>query len=541
MVLRIRGPDSQTAAEGGRGRTEVVTSEHLTDRARDRVARRAPGYRAAGLWHTDPVDLVGDAVARDPERAALVERGRALTYRELHAAVDGAVAALRVQGVARGDAVLLLVGNDVPSAVAVHAALRLGALTMVAPVSAGRAQVDDIIAMTKPTLVLAPESLVPDETSARWLPIGAVGDAAPITDAPPSPRDPDEPSVVIFTSGTTSRPKGVVHSFNTMLVATRNYIDAACLTAADNLFVISPLASITGMLQVITIAPLLGAQLTIESRFEDAATFDLLMETGGTFFGGPDLLLDRVLDQAASRAIAEVPITAVYLGGSMLDPRILDRAEHEYGIVVLRAYGSSEAPISTGGARGETQAVRLADDGRALGGVEVRIGSSADPAECCIGGAHLFLGYVDPDDDAGAFDGEWFCTGDLAELRGGRLKIVGRIKDIVIRNGLKVPISEIDGMVGALAGVAQCAGYGVADDTTGERLAIAVRPAAGASFTFDAMVAGLVAAGAAKWKIPEELVLWDDELPMTASGKVQRNRLEELGAARPREVAARLR
>ncbi len=520
------------------------TSEHLTDRARARVAARAPGYRAAGLWQTEPVDLVADAAARDPQRTALVERGRALTYRELHAAVDGAVAALAAQGVGPGDAVLLLVGNDVPSAVAVHAALRLGALTMVAPVSAGRAQVDDIVAMTTPALVLAPESLLPeadDEASVRWVPIGVVGDSAPITDAPPSPRDPDEPSVVIFTSGTTSRPKGVVHSLSTLLVATRNYIDAACLTAADNLFVISPLASITGMMQVITLSPMLGAQLTIESRFEDAATFDLLMETGGTFFGGPDLLLDRVLDQAASRGITEVPITAVYLGGSMLDPRILDRAEREYGIVVLRAYGSSEAPISTGGARGESQAVRLADDGRPLGGVEVRIGSSTDPAECCIGGAHLFLGYVDPDDDAGAFDGEWFCTGDLAELRDGRLKIVGRIKDIVIRNGLKIPISEVDGMVGALPGVAQCAGYGVADDTTGERLAIAVRPSSGATLAFEAMVAGLVAAGAAKWKIPEELVLWDDELPMTASGKVVRNRLEELGAGRPREVAARLR
>ncbi len=522
------------------------TSEHLTDRARARAVTRAPGYRAAGLWMTDPVDLVADAARRDPERTALVERGRALTYRELHAAVAGAVVALRAQGVGAGDAVLLLVGNDVPSAVAVHAALRSGALTMVAPVSAGRAQVDDIVAMTSPKLVLAPDSLLPGtdadhDGSARWVAMGVVGDAAPLVDAPPSRRDPDEPSIVIFTSGTTSRPKGVVHSLNTMLVATRNYIDAARLTAADNLFVISPLASITGMLQVITISPVLGAQLTIESRFEDAATFDLLMETGGTFFGGPDLLLDRVLDQAASRGITEVPITAVYLGGSMLDPRILDRAEREYGIVVLRAYGSSEAPISTGGARGESQAVRLADDGRPLGGVEVRIGSSADPAECCIGGAHLFLGYVDPEDDAGAFDGEWFCTGDLAELRDGRLKIVGRIKDIVIRNGLKIPISEIDGMVGALAGVAQCAGYGVADDTTGERLAIAVRPSAGATLTFDAMVAGLVAAGAAKWKIPEELVLWDDELPMTASGKVVRNQLEDLGAGRPRQVATRLR
>ncbi len=270
-----------------------------------------------------------------------------------------------------------------------------------------------------------------------------------MTGGPPSPRDPDEPSVIIFTSGTTSRPKGVVHSLNTMLVASRNFIEAARLTAADNIFMISPLASVTGMLQAITIAPTLGAQVTMESRFDDVATFDLLMQTGGTFFGGPDLLLDRVLDQASARGVSDVPITTVYLGGSMLDPRILARAEHDFGIVVLRAYGSSEAPVSTSGARDEPESVRLADDGRPLRGVEVRIGSRVDPAECCIGGAHLFLGYVDPDDDAAAFDDDWFRTGDLAELRDGRLKISGRIKDIVIRNGLNIPIAEVDGMVAA--------------------------------------------------------------------------------------------
>jgi acyl-CoA synthetase (AMP-forming)/AMP-acid ligase II len=375
----------------------------------------------------------------------------------------------------------------------------------------------------------------------RWLLTDAIGAADPVAGVRASGRDPDEPSVVIFTSGTTSRPKGVVHSLNTMLAATRNFVVPAALGPADNIFMISPLASVTGMLQATTVAPSVGAQVTVESRFDDAATFEFLVASGGTFFGGPDLLLDRVLDQAEARGVTDVPITAVFLGGSMLDPRILARAEHEYGIVVLRAYGSSEAPVSTASARGEPEAVRLGDDGAPLAGVEVRIGSQADPAECCLAGPHLFLGYVDPDDDAGAFDDDWFLTGDLAELRGGRLTITGRIKDIVIRNGLNIPIAEVDGMVAALPGVVQCAGYGVADDATGERLAMAVRLTPGATLGFDTMVATLVAAGAAKWKIPEELVYWDEPLPETASGKVQRNLLEERGAGRTRVLAPRLR
>ncbi len=318
----------------------MSTTHDLTANAAARAAVRAPALRVAGWWRTAPVDLLRVAAARDASRVALVERGRSLTYVELDGAVDGAVAALRAEGVRAGDAVLLLVGNDVTSVVAVHAALRLGALTMVAPTSAGSAQVRDIVAMTAPSITLAPDVMLPttggDRGPTRWVDIGVVGDATPVPGPPPAARDVDEPSLVIFTSGTTSRPKGVVHSLNTMLAATRNFVDAAALAATDNIFLISPLASVTGMLQAITVAPSLGAQVTVESRFDDVATFDFLVETGATFFGGPDLLLDRVLHEAAARGIAEVPITTVFLGGSMLDPRILARAEHEYGIVVLR-------------------------------------------------------------------------------------------------------------------------------------------------------------------------------------------------------------
>jgi acyl-CoA synthetase (AMP-forming)/AMP-acid ligase II len=523
----------------------VKSRQQLVGHTAARVSARRDRFRAAGEWRTEPVDLVRDAARRDPGRVAVAERGRALTYAELDAAVDGGVAALQREGVTTDDAVLVLTANDVVSVVAIHAVVRLGALVMVAPVSAGDAQVRDIVAATEPSLVLAPDSLLPtgaDGAEARWLPAAAVSRAELIGGESGAEHDPDEPSVVIFTSGTTSRPKGVVHSMNTMLAATRNFVGPPELTAADNIFMISPLASVTGMLQATTVAPWLGAQVTVESRFDDVETYDFLVTTGATFFGGPDLLLDRVMDQAEARGVTELPITSVFLGGSMLDPRILARAEHEYGIVVLRAYGSSEAPVSTASARREPEAVRLADDGKPLGAVEVRIGSQADPAECCLGGPHLFLGYVDRDDDAGAFDdGDWFRTGDLAELRDGRLKITGRIKDIVIRNGLNIPIAEVDGAVAALPGVVQCAGYGIDDPATGERLAMAVRLREGASLEFDAMVDGLVAAGLAKWKIPEELVVWDEPLPETASGKVQRKELEPGGADRPRTLAPRLR
>ncbi len=510
-----------------------------------RSRARAERFHAEGLWRTEPIDLVRDAATRNPERTALAERGRSLTYRELDAAVDGAVARLQSDGVVPGAPVLFVAGNDIESIVALHGAVAAGALTMVVPPSAGDAQLRDIVAMTAPVLTIAPADVLPaagtDGGPTRWRPVHGFGGEPSTRQAPRAPRDPDEPSMVIFTSGTTARPKGVVHSLNTIAMASRNYVAAAGLTPDDNLFVISPLASVTGMMQAIAVAPLAGAQLTIERRFDDHATFDLLLETGGTFFGGPDVLLDRVLAEAARRGVGEIPLRLVYLGGSMLDPRILRRAEREYGITVLRAYGSSEAPLSTSGSFDDAEATRLGDDGRPLAGVEIAIGSEADPAECRIRGAHLCLGYVDAEDDARAFDADgWFLTGDLGELHDGRLRISGRIKDVVIRNGMKIPITEVDGLVGALPGVIQCAGYGVVDDATGERLAMAVRLQPGAELAFDGMVEALAGAGTAKWKIPEELVYWDDRFPETPSGKVQRAQLEAEGVRRRRSVAARL-
>ena len=523
----------------------------IVERSRARAATRRAQPAIDTAWPTGPIDLVADAAVRWPERIAAVDRVRQVTYAELDRLVDAAARHLTGGHAAPGAPVLLVVQNDIASVVAIHAALRAGAVALVAPATAGRAQLADIVDQARPAVTLASGALGDDDalptTGPGWrtlesLVAGDLPGGPPVRDARPA----DQPSVVIYTSGTTSRPKGVVHSLATLAAASRNYIEAAELHDDDRLFVVSPLASITGILQCITVPALLGARVVLEAKWDPAATCDLLLTSGGTFFGGPDLLLDRLLDEVESRGDTTTTLGAVYLGGAMLDPRILRRVEERFGIVVLRAYGSSEAPISTAGQRAEPRDVRLGDDGAPLGGVEARRGSRHDPAELCLAGPHLFLGYVDPDDDAHAFetgaDGrDWFCTGDVADLTGGRVKVVGRIGDIVIRKGLKVPIAEVEGYLQAQPGIARAAGYAVADPATGERLAVAVLAEDGATVDFDAVVDGLRAAGLATWKLPEELVIWDAPFPENATGKVLRPRLEPGGAGRPRLLAPRLR
>ncbi len=513
----------------------------LLEHARRRAASLQERYREAGFWSAQPADVVRSAARQHPDRLAVVARGVELTYAELDGRIDQACGALAAAGVGASTPIVAVVGNDVDSVVAVHAALRLDALVLLVPRGAGGPQVADIIARTGAEFGVAPNwpTAVGEELSQTlaWIALDFEGE---FQGAYRSERAADEPCIVLYTSGTTSAPKGVIHSRSTLMKASSNYIAAAGLGPDDRIFLISPLASVTGVLQALFIAPMLAGPVILEDKWEPTATCDLLISSGATWYGGPDRLLDRLLDEAVAHG-SEVPLRAVYLGGTMLDRRIVKRIEDDFGIVVMRAYGSSEVPVSTSGLRSEPRDVRHADDGAALEDVEVRVGSDADPAECCIRGPHTFLGYTDADDDAQAFDGEWFRTGDVAELSDGRVRIVGRIKDIVIRNGLKIPAVEVEEAVAKIAGVRECAAYAVADSTTGERLAVAMVLDADVHMSLTDVAEVLIASGLPKYKLPEELVFWTEPLPINANGKVERNKLDARAAGRPRVLADRLR
>lgn len=507
----------------------------LLHQARQRAEALRPRYRAAGLWSATPVDLVRSTAARYPGRLAVAGRAVEMTYAELDERIDSAAQAMTDAGVTPGRPIVVVVGNDVESMVAVHAALRVDAVVLLVPRSAGAAQVADIITRTGAHLGAAP-NWAAEVPECRWIETAAAAGA--VTPSRPS-RSADEPCLVLYTSGTTSRPKGVIHSLSTLAKASANYITAAGLGSDDRILLVSPLASVTGVVQALFIGPMLAIPVILEDRWDPASTSDLMVTSGATWYGGPDRLLDRMLDSAVGQE-STVPLRAVFLGGTMLDRRIVERIEDDFGVVVMRAYGSSEVPVSTAGLRDEARDLRHADDGAALDDVEVRVGSVAEPTECCIRGPHTFLGYTDSDDDVAAFDGEWFRTGDIAELVDGRVRIIGRIKDIVIRNGLKIPAAEVEDAVSRIAGIRECAAYSVADAITGERLAMAVVLEPGVEMSLADAVIALTSAGLPKYKLPEELVIWTEPLPVNANGKVERAKLHVAAEGRRRLIAERL-
>ncbi len=492
---------------------------------------RAERYRAEGWWgDRGLVDGVEAAAVARPDAVAVIDNEGSLTYAELSRQIGLGVAHLRSLGIGAGDPVLLIAGNTVAAVVAYHALLRVGAVAALLDRRSGPAD----IAHAKDELGGQP--LVVD-ASASWDAL-ASQTAIPGGFEGPEPTR-DVPAVVLFTSGTTGRPKGVVHSLDTVTAGAANMARICSVVAGSVTFLISPLTSSAGVMQM-HLAADTHSTLALEDRFEPAATLDRMDRAGATLLGGAPVIAERLL-RAAVEADRGVPLRTVALGGAMLPRPLLDLAADRFGIEIVRVYGSSEAPNFSGSLPADPRDRRLSDDGALMPGSEVRTGSSDHPQEGLLRGPALFLGYLDPDDDREAFDGGWFRTGDLIEVDTGRLTVVGRLKEVVNRNGLKISLGEIDTALAGLPGVVEWACFALPDTETGERLAVAVRCEPGEVIGLADVVAHLDSAGATRRKFPEQLVVWDEPLPRTATGKVVRSRLVMEAATKPSDRAPRLR
>lgn len=506
----------------------------------------AAHYRAEGWWDDRGLADGIEASARQrPDAVALVDNEVSLTHAELAARVHGTIAALAERAMPPGCTVVLVAGNTVAAVIAYHALLRAGATIALLDRRAGAADLRAArVALGPGAVVVLPASehdrLAPElEGSA----VHVVEDLTAGTVAPqPLVADPDRdaPRLVLFTSGTTRRPKGVVHSLNTITAGANNMARITGAGSHTVCFLVSPVTSVAGVCQMHLAADRHGA-LVLEDRFDPAVSLERIDATGANLLGGAPVIAERLLQAAEARPDHHVALRTLALGGAMLGRPMLERASDRFGIEIARVYGSSEMPCATGSVPEDHRDARLADDGRLMPGTEVRVGSPDSPQEGLLRGPAGFLGYVDPEDDDEAFSDGWFRTGDLVELSaGGRLTVVGRLKEVVTRNGLKISLHEIDAALVGMAGVDEHACFAAPDADTGERLVVAIRPAPGTTVHLADVVAHLEAVGTARRKLPEQLVTWPGPLPRTPSGKVVRDRLAMDAPGLPAEWAERL-
>ena len=349
------------------------------------------------------------------------------------------------------------------------------------------------------------------------------------------PISPDAHAVILFTSGTTAEPKGVIHTHRTLAAETQNAgARMLGLYVVAPFFDALPAGHMGGLLSMLRPLFVPMDSLLMET-WEVAAALDLIRRYRPVAFNGTPFHLSAILD-AAIPGLLE-PLKLAMLGATTVPPAVASRAEAA-GIVTLRLYGSTEHPTITGSSPDDDAESRLHTDGRPMPGCTVRIVDEHGDAlptgtagEVVSSGPDRFIGYLDSRLDADAFDAEgFFRTGDIGMLDTlGRLRIVDRKKDIVIRGGENISSRELEEILCRHPDVVEAAIIGVPDARYGERVGACVRIRAGRKLSLDIVRVHFTNLGIARQKTPEHLFILDD-FPRTPTGKILKTELRTLTA-----------
>jgi acyl-CoA synthetase len=492
----------------------------------------AQRYEAQGWWTHDTLgDLLGRGLKDNADMTFRVHsavRPFTGTFGDVESLARRLAAGLRAQGVGPGDVVAFQLPNWVEAAATFWASAFLSAVVVPIVHFYGPKELRFILASVKPRVFITAEqfgrmSFDPD-VSADVPIVAVVGssfDALADTDPMQGtlPADPGAPALIAFTSGTTSDPKGVIHSHQTLGFETRQ-LASNYPPDRGRMLTALPVGHFIGMLGAFLIPVIQGAPIDLCDVWDPDRAIGLMDTDGVAIGGGPPYFITSLLDHPRFRPELMQYIKHVGLGGSTV-PAAVTRRLADLGMIVTRSYGSSEHPSITGSHFTAPEDKRLYTDGNARTGVEVRL---ADDGEILSRGPDLFIGYTDPGLTARAFDNDgWYHTGDIGVMDDdGYLTVTDRKSDIIIRGGENISALEVEEVLLGLPAVAEAVVVAAPDARLGEHVVAVLRVKTEQVMpTMDDVRNHFERAGVARQKWPEELRQVDD-FPRTASGKVQK-------------------
>jgi cyclohexanecarboxylate-CoA ligase len=443
--------------------------------------------RPGGAWDGPSLDELLTAAAAPP-LAGLVAR------------VAGG---LRARGVEPGDAVAWQSHNRDEVALLYRACWRLGAIAAPLHHQLGANDVERARRAVQPKLVV-------DDLDA--LPIGV-----PVTELW---IDREQLAAVLFTSGSSGAPKGVLHTQSTLAYKATLMARVHELAADDCVLMPAPGAHISGLLNGITLPGVVPFRSVFMARWDPGLALDLIERERVTFMVGPPTFFVGLMQAPGFEPHRVESLRLVSSGGAGVSVAFVEEASQRLGAVVKRTYGSTEAPTVATSTGVDRVADAHAHDGHAIGAVELRVVDG----ELRVRGPEVCVGYLDPEQNADAFDTDgWFRSGDLATLDpDGWLTIIGRLKDVIIRGGENISTAEVEHELEAHTDVQHAVAVGYPDPLMGERVAAFVVGAS--TFDVDAARAWFAARGVARFKTPEHVVVVD-ELPTLPTGKPDRDAL----------------
>jgi len=522
----------------------------------DQCARR---YVAEGFWRDESLGALLAAGLGEAASHPFTVRSDRMPYRGTFADVDAlarrVAAGMRARGVGPGDVVAFQLPNWLEAAATFYAITYLGAVVVPIVHFYGPKEVGYILRKTRVKALVTADrfghqdflrnlanlretlpdlewvAVVGDRSAAdpRDLAFADLVAGAPLDDIPRV--DPGTPALVAYTSGTTSDPKGVVHSHRTINAEIQQLSAMQSDRAGPAMITGAPVGHGIGMLAALLIPVFRRGEIHLIDVWDPARVLQAMLDDGLSAGQGSTFFLTSLLDHPDYDRERHVPLMPfVGLGGSAVPAAVGERCA-AMGIEIARSFGSTEHPSITGSTPDVPHEKRVNTDGRPLPGVEIRLvdddGKDVEigtPGEIWSRGPELFTGYTDAAATTAAFSSDgWFMTGDIGVLDDdGYLAITDRKKDIIIRGGENVSAQEIEELLVRMPDVAEVAVVAAPDARLGEVACAFFRmqPGRPAPELAD-LRSYLDGAGIARQKWPEHLRSVE-EFPRTPSGKVQK-------------------
>jgi len=480
-------------------------------------------------------------------KVALIEGALRVTYGQLDERIGLAAAALLGGGADLAEErIAFFLPASVDYVTAMHGVWRAGGIAVPLNVASTIPELEHYLSCARATRLIARErdhGFLGDLCARLGIRLIEVDELAAGSPVPLPEIGAERRALMIFTSGTTNKPKGVVSTHATLRAQIAALLDAWEWSGEDSIPLFLPLHHIHGIVNVLSCGLWAGARVHLFEKFDmPAIAGEVAAGAYSLFMAVPTIYVKMLqhldsLDEAEARRIAEgFAAMRLNVSGSAACPvPLFEKWRERTGQVLLERYGMTEIGMALSNPyRGERRAGHV---GQPLPGVEVRlageggeiVSEEGQPGEIHVRGPNVFLEYWDnPEATRASFtDDGWFRTGDMAGVGDGAYRIMGRSSvDIIKSGGYKLSALEIEGVLLDHEAIAEIAVIGVEDETWGEAVAAFIVPGEGAELTHEALkdwCGGRLSA----YKIPK-LVKFVDALPRNAMGKVTKPELKAL-------------
>lgn len=539
------------------------------------IAPRRAESIARGWWRDRTInDLLDDCVASCPDKIALTavqsDQGgqERFSFRQLAALADRVAVGLARLGVGRGDVVATQLPNGWQFAVTYLACSRIGAVMNPLMHIFRQRELSFMLRHGEARVLIVPRRfrgfdypamvdgmradlprlqhvIVVDAEGADSFEARLSGPAwerepnagAILTRSRPGP---DEVTQLMYTSGTTGEPKGVMHTANTCLANISAYAERLGLGQDDVVLMGSPMAHQTGFMYGLMMPFYLRASAVTLDIWNAATAVGLMREYGVTFSMASTPFLTDIAREVSQSGLTVPSLRTFLCAGAPIPGPLVEQASQALGAKIVSAWGMTENGAVTLTLPEDDDERACSTDGKPLPGVEIKVTDASGAAlpagtegylwlrSCSNFGGYLKRPQLNATDTQG-----WFDTGDMARIdANGYLRITGRSKDVIIRGGENIPVVEIEALLYRHPAVEMAAIVAYPDERLGERACAVVTLKSGQQLELAGLVDFLKGAGVTVQYIPERLEV-RDVLPTTPSGKVQKFKLRQMLAEAP--------